>query len=146
MQLDFFMEVTQDNKNKECDTLFCNKCKQSKPLDQFQPSYVESKINPVKYKGFAGTAAYCTDCSRAYSKAKYIAKKSAPPRPALPHTCDCCGDVITDNMMLHFDHDHATGLFRGWVCRRCNTGIGNLGDTIEGLQNAIEYLKRTSNE
>lgn len=146
MQLDFFMEVMQDNKNEDCDTLFCRKCNQSKHFSEFSPSYAESKLNPIKYKAFAGTAAYCSDCSSNYYKIKNAAKKAAPSKPALPHACDCCGDVITDNQMLHFDHDHITGTFRGWVCRRCNTGIGNLGDTIEGLQNAIEYLKRTSNE
>jgi hypothetical protein len=42
---------------------------------------------------------------------------------------------------LHLDHDHATGRFRGWLCIQCNMGIGQLGDTVEGLQEAITYLK-----
>ena len=40
------------------------------------------------------------------------------------------------------DHCHETNQFRGWICRNCNTGIGNLGDNVEGLENAIRYLKR----
>lgn len=40
------------------------------------------------------------------------------------------------------DHDHTTGKFRGWLCMQCNTGLGKLGDTIEGLCFAITYLRR----
>ena len=35
------------------------------------------------------------------------------------------------------DHDHDTGEFRGWLCNNCNTGLGAMGDTIEGLERAI---------
>ena len=43
---------------------------------------------------------------------------------------------------MHLDHCHITGKFRGWLCGKCNMGIGALGDSIQGLQRAIEYLKR----
>jgi hypothetical protein len=43
---------------------------------------------------------------------------------------------------LCLDHNHETGKFRGWLCDNCNTGIGKLGDTVEGLERAIAYLKR----
>lgn len=41
---------------------------------------------------------------------------------------------------MALDHDHVTGKFRGWICARCNVGLGLLGDNIEGLQAAIAYL------
>jgi hypothetical protein len=53
--------------------------------------------------------------------------------------CDLCGKQA-DN--LHIDHDHSTGQVRGVLCSSCNTGLGKLGDTIEGLQRAITYLER----
>ena len=43
---------------------------------------------------------------------------------------------------LNVDHDHTTGAIRGLLCNSCNTGLGKLGDNIEGLQRAIEYLKK----
>lgn len=43
---------------------------------------------------------------------------------------------------FHVDHDHVSGKVRGLLCARCNMGIGQLGDSIEGLRAAISYLER----
>lgn len=39
------------------------------------------------------------------------------------------------------DHDHRTGLFRGVLCRGCNTGLGNFKDKVKVLRAAIYYLE-----
>lgn len=52
--------------------------------------------------------------------------------------CDICGESLDD---LHIDHCHDTGRVRGLLCRRCNTGLGSFGDSIEGLEKAVSYLK-----
>lgn len=39
------------------------------------------------------------------------------------------------------DHDKITGLARGLLCRRCNLGLGFLGDTLGDLQTAVGYLE-----
>ena len=39
------------------------------------------------------------------------------------------------------DHCHTTNVFRGWLCRPCNMGIGLLGDTLEDLRAAVDYLE-----
>ncbi|MGP0042489.1 MAG: endonuclease VII domain-containing protein [Rhodomicrobium sp.] len=54
------------------------------------------------------------------------------------HLCALCGK----QRKLVVDHDHKTKDVRAMLCRACNVAIGNLGDTIEGLERAIEYLKR----
>jgi len=46
--------------------------------------------------------------------------------------------------MLHVDHDHRTYRIRGLLHRSCNAALGVFGDTIEGLEKAIKYLKENS--
>jgi hypothetical protein len=42
---------------------------------------------------------------------------------------------------LAVDHDHGTGAVRGLLCKACNRDIlGHLGDSVEALHRAIEYL------
>ena len=43
---------------------------------------------------------------------------------------------------LCLDHCHATHKFRGWICRHCNSGIGQLRDSIKLLKRVISYLRR----
>lgn len=40
------------------------------------------------------------------------------------------------------DHDHKTNLIRGILCDKCNRGIGLLGDSVEMLASALEYLSK----
>ena len=50
----------------------------------------------------------------------------------------------------HVDHDHSCcpkatscgNCVRGVLCAGCNTGLGNLGDSIAGLERAIAYLSK----
>ncbi len=41
---------------------------------------------------------------------------------------------------MNVDHCHASGKVRGILCTVCNTGLGMLGDTLEGLRAATDYL------
>jgi len=58
--------------------------------------------------------------------------------------CYCCGKPMTHKgkYAMHFDHDWDTETFRGWLCKQCNVGIGQLGDTVEGLMQAVRYLTK----
>lgn len=53
--------------------------------------------------------------------------------------CALCGDSVAYDK-IYTDHDHKTGKLRGLLCFGCNTGLGHLGDSLEGLQRAVEYL------
>jgi DNA-directed RNA polymerase specialized sigma subunit len=56
-------------------------------------------------------------------------------------TSNCC-EICSSTDNLCYDHDHNTMKFRGVLCRSCNKAIGLLGDTVEGLQKAVDYLER----
>lgn len=43
---------------------------------------------------------------------------------------------------LHIDHDHETNEIRGLLCMTCNVGLGMLGDTVNGIERALNYLRR----
>ena len=62
-----------------------------------------------------------------------------PTRPE-PTNCELC-DAAQKNH-LHLDHDHQTGHFRGWLCNKCNLGLGALGDTLSTLRRAVAYLEK----
>jgi hypothetical protein len=74
----------------------------------------------------------------------YYRKKAGIPEAsyACPEHCECCGRKMGEGKQKHLDHDHVTGAFRGWLCNRCNLGIGMLGDCLEGVLKAVAYLKR----
>ena len=44
------------------------------------------------------------------------------------------------------DHCHITNTPRGYLCNECNTGLGKLGDDLEGVQNALNYLKSSQGD
>lgn len=81
---------------------------------------------------------------RAADPEKYRAQKrrsaGVPEAGGLaPHgPCEICGKEC----VFVLDHDHATRIFRGWLCTNCNTALGKLGDTVAGLERAITYLKK----
>lgn len=60
-------------------------------------------------------------------------------------TSSCC-QVCGKTEELCYDHCHDTMKFRGVLCRGCNRSIGQLGDTVEGLERALAYLKKARNE
>ena len=116
----------------------CNKCSEPKPPSSFR------KVRVARFKSRHGSPAQtrrhrseCWECERKLKQQLAEAHKSAPLKP---HKCDCCFKVTE---ILIVDHDHETGFFRGWICRNCNQGIGKLGDDIEGLSKALDYLKGT---
>jgi hypothetical protein len=81
----------------------------------------------------------CRKCVKKHSKVRSKLHKEAPPKPEL---CECCGKVP---FKWCLDHDHKDDSFRGWLCSKCNEGLGKLGDNLEGLIKAVNYLIAVQN-
>lgn len=55
--------------------------------------------------------------------------------------CDICGVPAEEcTQRLQMDHCHSTGLFRGFLCGKCNKMLGLAGDSEEILINALHYI------
>lgn len=61
--------------------------------------------------------------------------------------CAGCKEKVTwfrcgKEMPMNIDHCHRTNQIRGILCLHCNRGLGCAKDSIEILQNWIDYLKK----
>jgi hypothetical protein len=104
----------------------CTKCKEEKLLDCFRKrgeGKDKKRIYPI-----------CKECEKRINKDVLNLRKQAPPKP---NSCDCCGKKCKKFVL---DHDHEANKFRGWICDSCNIGISRLGDNLDGLMRAVEYL------
>ena len=120
----------------------CSKCEESLPLSYFHAN--TSGKDPFNKEGYRLTRPECGKCTNdvgcGEKEAKDIAKKEGKPYKAPEGTkCELCNktkDIV-------FDHDHVKNIFRGWLCNPCNRALGVLGDNVEGLIKALNYLKKT---
>jgi hypothetical protein len=104
-------------------TKYCPGCNSDLPLNDFAANRCKAdKLNP-----------YCKKCCKRNKKEVDNLKRLHPK----PEQCQCCGST-SHRLML--DHDHVTLEYRGWICIKCNTAIGMLGDNIEGVTQALHYL------
>ena len=109
----------------------CKECGEEKHLDEFYKKNVARSLSdPLQnYERF------CKKCDNERVSERYLVRKMAPPKPDV---CECCEEKTT----LFPDHDHVTKKFRGWLCKSCNSGLGQLGDTLEGVMKAVRYLEK----
>lgn len=56
--------------------------------------------------------------------------------------CAACGWEFCGAGKIHADHDHAKGLFRGFLCGPCNISIGISKESPERLRSCAGYLER----
>ena len=116
----------------------CIYCNVSKSIDMF----------PKHKSRNDGYDSRCKQCKKDRGKIVARIKKFAPPKPSV---CDCCGNPPKlgngrRKVGLACDHDPVTDTFRGWLCGECNVSIGHLGDNIDGLQKAMDYLTKNLNK
>jgi hypothetical protein len=126
----------------------CTRCGEDKQLSEFQ----------TEKRSSDGVTSRCKQCLSAYQKSWYQEKGGMYHRvsrygitPDEYHEmleeqlscCGCCGSPDPRRKAgFVIDHDHNTGKIRGLLCHNCNIGIGQLGDSLDGLNKAVAYLRR----
>lgn len=64
---------------------------------------------------------------------------------AFTGNCHVCGLSEKDHgKKLNLDHDHESGVLRGWLCNRCNLAAGLLCDSPDRMRALAEYIERTT--
>ena len=116
----------------------CSVCNTLKENSEF--SFYKNRHTDNGYRLMTNTN--CVECQKIKSRERSAIRKKFKDvkPPEFGELCECCGKPVTRNWQL--DHCHDTGDFRGWLCKQCNTGLGNLGDNLQSLQLAVEYLQR----
>jgi hypothetical protein len=124
----------------------CSMCNENKRLTDFNGN--TSGTDAFDKKGYRLKRPECSICTRRVSigkaQATKIATKEGIPYKAPDGTnCAICNKIQTEKNKLVFDHCHKTEKFRGYCCNSCNRSLGVLGDNVEGLVNAINYLLKS---
>lgn len=81
---------------------------------------------------------------RKQANKEYQRRKVGLPQPTRPEPvfCELCGGPPNGRGdCLHLDHDHKTGVFRGWLCCMCNQALGLLRDNPDLCIAAAKYLR-----
>lgn len=118
----------------------CSVCSKEKPLEQFN-------------KSSQGQRSYrCSTCtSKAFLRYRYgiTVKQFEDLVTTQKGNCAICNkkleinaDGISRTKNVAVDHCHKTGKVRGVLCKNCNIALGFMGDSVENLTKAIEYLKQ----
>ena len=112
----------------ETDMHECKECHEILPLMAFTTFTLRSD-------GARYLKKICRQCHTVNEKETRDARKNATPKP---ERCQCCHKKIKE---LQVDHIHGSTSFRGWLCTDCNSGMGKLGDTLEGVLQSAIYLE-----
>jgi hypothetical protein len=147
----------------------CSSCKLAKPINCFgvRPEYRDGYRNQCNSCRTQSTAKYLkTEVGSKLAAANRERKKQSNPPDSerwrklqikygvsrslyeslvikQDGKCAVCrsSDPRNNRGVLVVDHCHDTGRIRGLLCTPCNTAIGNLGDTLEGIEAAARYLR-----
>ena len=120
---------------KETDVQECKECHKVLPVT----AYTRKGVSTMRSDGAHFLRKICRLCATTLDKETRAARKNAPPKP---ERCDCCHKEVK----LFADHAHGSTAFRGWPCKDCNTGIGLLGDNLEGVLQGAIYLEKDENK
>ena len=131
----------------ETTTRVCVKCGEEKHISEFHKN--NTSWNGKQEHEGERYRKECKECRKPNSvsdagSGKDVMKYHNLSRPPLGTPCDICSRT---DVVLFCDHDHSKEIsdpevFRGWLCHKCNTSLGCLGDNEEGILKVLEYLRR----
>jgi Recombination endonuclease VII len=132
----------------------CSVCGPYVPIIAFQDKYADGRPR-TRFRCKTAAIVGSDGSRRAYnhSRLAWAAKLRAKYQMSIEEWDDLlirqsgrCGKCLRIMLSPHVDHDHRAKRVRGLLCCTCNTGIGKLGDTREGLLEALAYLDNPATE
>lgn len=105
----------------------CIKCNTWKPLSAFGNAIRQGADNKFPH---------CKECNTKNNKIRERLRQQYPVDQY--KSCMCCHQ----DKPLVLDHCYETGIFRGYLCQKCNMAIGLLGDNFEGVERAFKYMSK----
>jgi len=127
----------------------CSVCKRKLPSSYFQHYRTRFKRNGMRLR----VNTNCSDCSKKESAVLAKIRKDNP-APDYLTECSQCNKTVYEksedipegvdgtNGPWQCDHDHKTGEFRGYCCKKCNVGTGLIGDDVKYFENALQHKKK----
>lgn len=152
---DIYKKFSQDTPHKSAleeyvnysskETKSCSKCGKLHRLCEYKGN--TSGKHPFDRNGNRLRRPECSDCGRMANNGKEEAKKVAKtlgiPYKAPEGTCCALCGKPAGSQPLVFDHCHRTNTFRGYLHNSCNRSMGVLGDDVEGLLRALNFLNKS---
>jgi len=133
-QLNLFYEIKEEVVDDD-NSRICIECNEQKPLELF----------PIDSQAYKGRKHTCRECKNKHSLIIKLYKDKHR-HPNENYECPICGKkqdgISRAGHSWNVDHCHITGKVRGYLCHRCNTGMGLLRDDTNLLTKAIEWLNK----
>lgn len=130
------IEFTKSSNNKDGLKSKCKMCRSNYGKDYYnrnRKSLCEkARLNGKRPERKAYMRKYHFDRS-----GRLREQSATRPRPI---NCEVC-NAPAGKKRLNYDHDHKTGLFRGWLCLGCNTALGYVKDNPITLRGLAVYLE-----
>lgn len=146
-------DFTKDKSTKSGYTYDCKECRKVKDTNwrNQNPDKIKKKNDERKdeRKEFYSSERGIKSSRKTHLKVKYgleleVYEKMYSEQNKLCLICQQ-PEPCSRNTFLAVDHCHETNKIRGLLCSNCNRGLGLFKDSVEILQNAINYLKKHKN-